>query len=322
VSAAATTVPTVCRLELTAVERDALRRIVDGFTAGEPLGLVEQASAEAVRLPERMRQFLARVRSDEAAVAVISGLPLRALPPTPLDWSAAAAGAGRREELLLLLCGLPLGEPFGWAAQQDGRLVHDVCPSLAMEQSLTSACSAVPLSLHTEDVFHPCRGDYVSLLCLRNPDAVGTTFVRVGSLLLPEALQKILQQPRFRFLPDDAHLGVARADLDGTGLGPIIFGPPEHPYLRFDADFTVVENGDDEAAAATAALTEHLRAATESIVLATGDLMFIDNYQVVHGRAPFRARYDGTDRWLKRLNLTRDVRRIYATADTRSRIIR
>lgn len=323
--------PPVRRLQLTEVERDALGRLVDAFTAtdrsADPLSFAERAPAYAVRLPERVREFLGQVRADEAPVSVISGLPLQALPPTPLDWTTAAAGVGRREELLLVLCGLPLGEPFGWAAQQGGRLVHDVCPSPAMEQSLTSASSALPLSLHTEDGFHPCRGDYVSLLCLRNPDAVRTTFVRLGSLGLPEKLQKILQDSRFRFLPDDAHVGGAcaerlRADPDGTGLDPIIFGPPEHPYLRFDADFTAVEDGDDEAAAAMADLDEQLSAATESIALAPGDLLFIDNYQVVHGRAPFRARYDGTDRWLKRLNLIRDLRRIYATADTRSRIIR
>ncbi|WBB75704.1 TauD/TfdA family dioxygenase [Micromonospora sp. WMMD1128] len=323
--------PTVRRLQLTEVERDALGRLVDAFTAtdrsADPLSFAEQAPAYAVRLPERVREFLGQVRADEVPVSVISGLPLQALPPTPLDWTAAAAGVGRREELLLVLCGLPLGEPFGWAAQQGGRLVHDVCPSPAMEQSLTSACSAAPLSLHTEDGFHPCRGDYVSLLCLRNPDAVRTTFVRIGSLGLPDKLQKILQDSRFRFLPDDAHVAGAcaerlRAAPDGTGLDPIIFGPPEHPYLRFDVDFTAVSDGDDEAAAAMADLDEQLRAATESVALAPGDLLFIDNYQVVHGRAPFRARYDGTDRWLKRLNLIRDLRRIYATADTRSRIIR
>jgi alpha-ketoglutarate-dependent taurine dioxygenase len=49
----------------------------------------------------------------------------------------------------------------------------------------------------------------------------------------------------------------------------------------------------------------HLKVAIrDSIVdyiLETGDLMLINNNTAVHGRKPFIARYDGTDRWLKRV---------------------
>jgi len=45
------------------------------------------------------------------------------------------------------------------------------------------------------------------------------------------------------------------------------------------------------------------------VVLQPGDCFFIDNYRIVHGRKAFKARYDGTDRWLKRINLTRDLRK-------------
>jgi hypothetical protein len=30
---------------------------------------------------------------------------------------------------------------------------------------------------------------------------------------------------------------------------------------------------------------------------------------VTHGRQPFTARFDGTDRWLTRLNIARDLRK-------------
>lgn len=35
----------------------------------------------------------------------------------------------------------------------------------------------------------------------------------------------------------------------------------------------------------------------------------IDNFRAVHGRKPFKARYDGKDRWLKRINIARDLRK-------------
>jgi hypothetical protein len=38
-------------------------------------------------------------------------------------------------------------------------------------------------------------------------------------------------------------------------------------------------------------------------------VLFVDNYRAVHGRRPFTARYDGTDRWLKRIGVSRDLRR-------------
>ena len=56
--------------------------------------------------------------------------------------------------------------------------------------------------------------------------------------------------------------------------------------------------------AAQDALEEFGRAVekhTQEVALATGDLLIIDNSNTVHGRKPFQARYDGTDRWLQRL---------------------
>jgi len=45
------------------------------------------------------------------------------------------------------------------------------------------------------------------------------------------------------------------------------------------------------------------------VALLPGECLFIDNYKTVHGRSSFKARFDGTDRWLKRINITRDLRK-------------
>jgi L-asparagine oxygenase len=39
-----------------------------------------------------------------------------------------------------------------------------------------------------------------------------------------------------------------------------------------------------------------------------GDLLIVDNMLAVHGRSEFKARHDGTDRWLKKAIVTRDLR--------------
>ncbi|WP_222107676.1 TauD/TfdA family dioxygenase [[Actinomadura] parvosata] len=320
---------------LTAQERARVAEVAEEVQADwaswDPLRFAEEAAAAAHGLPLRLRRFLSGVRASEADLAVVSGLPVDpALAPTPAGWDLAAkTGAGRREELVLLLVGSVLGEPFGWVNQQDGRLVHDVVPAPGMEESLTSASSAAQLTLHTEDVFHPFRCDYVSLFCLRNPDEVGTTFTRIDALDFPEDLREVLSESRFRFYPDDSHTGEILNAIDGeqvlgnrrSTVGPVVFGPAEHPYLRFDRDFMTADRDDEKTATAIQVTHDLLCGAAERIVLQPGDAVFIDNYRIVHGREPFHARYDGNDRWLKRLNLIRDVRRIYAGNGARRRII-
>jgi alpha-ketoglutarate-dependent taurine dioxygenase len=56
-------------------------------------------------------------------------------------------------------------------------------------------------------------------------------------------------------------------------------------------------------------LIRRIDAHITDLVLHTGDIVFIDNFRVVHGRKPFKARFDGNDRWLKRINVTRDLRK-------------
>ena len=51
-----------------------------------------------------------------------------------------------------------------------------------------------------------------------------------------------------------------------------------------------------------------LEARQYDVVVESGALLVVDNYLAVHGRRPFNARYDGTDRWLKKLTVSRNLR--------------
>ncbi|MGW0309838.1 TauD/TfdA family dioxygenase [Streptomyces flavidovirens] len=296
-----------------------------------PLAAIDDLRTEAEELPVGVRKFLVEARTREDAVITLANLPVSPdLAPTPAGWrDAEREEAGRLEEITLLLCASILGDPFSWANQQDGRLVHDVCPSKGMEDSLTSASSETQLTLHTEDVFHACRGDYVALMCLRNPDAVGTTVARVLPGMLPEGVMDVLRQSRFRFYPDDSHITVpADGAAPAVALtdrpyeqGPVLFGPADDHYLRIDPDFTVAVPGDTEAEEALRLCSEALAAATERLVLEPGEAAFLDNYRVIHGREVFTPRYDGKDRWLKRTSMVRDLRRSYVHERSRSRVL-
>jgi hypothetical protein len=89
----------------------------------------------------------------------------------------------------------------------------------------------------------------------------------------------------------------------------VLSGDPKAPYVRLDPYFMDRIEHEAKAQDALDACVACVDAALQDRVLEPGDIYFIDNYQSVHGRKPFRARFDGTDRWLKRINVTRDLRK-------------
>ena len=88
----------------------------------------------------------------------------------------------------------------------------------------------------------------------------------------------------------------------------VLFGGDAAPYLRIDPFYMNGVQGDREQQALDS-FAAALNSALSSVVLRPGDICFIDNYRAVHGRKAFRARFDANDRWLRRLNMTRDLRR-------------
>ena len=98
---------------------------------------------------------------------------------------------------------------------------------------------------------------------------------------------------------------------------PVLSGTDDAPSLTFDADLMV---GDDpEAQSALDALAGAVAKAKIGVPLQTGDLIVVDNQVAVHGRSPFKARFDGTDRWLQRTFVVPDL--APSAADRTGRII-
>jgi Fe(II)/alpha-ketoglutarate-dependent arginine beta-hydroxylase len=301
----------------------------------------------ADELPRRLRRAINDFRLTESSgVLLISGLEIddAALGRTPVHWKdRPPAPVTLPYDLAFCLIASLLGEPVGWATQQDGRIMHDVFPIEEHANEQIGWSSSEVLTWHTEDAFHPLRTDYLGLMCLRNPDAVGTTFADIGDVELDGTTRELLAQERFYILPDDSHRAenqLARKDderraalrsrsnrqVNQALAAPepiaVLFGSPEAPYLRIDPAYMEKTRGrlDAEARTALDDICAALEAAMREVVLRPGDICFIDNYRVVHGRNAFRARFDGTDRWLRRLNVARDIRKSRAlrlSADSR-----
>jgi Fe(II)/alpha-ketoglutarate-dependent arginine beta-hydroxylase len=316
--------PGPLRFSLTPQEVGQVRDAVTGL-AGEVTSLAPEQTTEvfqavpaaARRLPERLLGFLDAFRREEPAGGfVLSGWMVddAGLGRTPTHWRRrpGAEDGTLAHELYLVLVASVLGDVFSWSTVQDGRLVQDLLPVRGEELDKSAGSSASILDLHNEDAFSPLRCDYLGLLCLRNDDRVPTAYAPVDRVELTSEQRRLLAEPRYVLTPDEEHVRRAAERGERPPVPPrtgVLFGDPSAPYLVFDEYFIETDPEDEEARAALAALTGQLQRHRSEIPLAPGELLMVDNYRAVHGRRPFQARYDGRDRWLKRISVTRDLRR-------------
>jgi Fe(II)/alpha-ketoglutarate-dependent arginine beta-hydroxylase len=318
-----------------------LDKLTSLFRSVEDKKFLKDVSIIAQALPQRVSVFLNDFKLTEPApgACVISGYPIddKQIGPTPKHWKDRhGVSKTLPEEMLFFLFSTLLGDAIGWATQQDGYLVHDVLPIKSDENAQISTGSEQTIWWHNEDAFHPYRGDFIGLMCLRNPDFVPTTFASVDMIELDMNVKEILFEPRYIFKPDESH---AKKNGGGASLNskfayrhieemlknpkkqPVLLGHPESPYLRLDPYFMLPPD-DDTSTKALNTLIREIDLKLSELTLQPGDFLFIDNYRAVHGRKPFKARYDGTDRWLKRMNIARDLRKSRDSRETSaSRII-
>ena len=247
---------------------------------------------------------------------VIRDVPLGRIPATPATPITPTA-KDRKSELALLALATKLGEPVGYAPEHGGSIVQNLVPTRGDVGRQTSTSSGVDLAFHTETAFHPFLPRYLLLLCLRGDPAAATTLASVADVLpaLDSETIATLRQPLFRTAVDES-FGGERGVPHGPRR-PVLGGPSDRPWLCWDEELTSAET--PEATRALASLQAAVAERHRSIVLAEGDLLVVDNTRCVHGRSPFDARFDGTDRWLQRTFVVADL--APSAADRVGRII-
>lgn len=327
------------QMRLSEEEIAAILPLVDGICSGhrsiEGERLIDSPPLYSHELPRRLRAFLEQYRLEEpSAVCVVSGFPVAddAIGPTPDRWNLVGEGSpALRQEVFFLLCSLLLGDVFAWATQQDGRVMHNVLPIKAHRDEQLGTGSEMLLWWHTEDTYSPFKGDYVALMCLRNPDNVVTTVCDADSIDWSSVDVDLLFEAEYPIRPDDSHLpkiGVGDRQTsdpvterlleescrrvvdqyENPRKKPVLYGDRNWPYMSLDPYYMLPDRMAPAPRAAFDVFTRAIDAALTGVVLQPGDIAFIDNFRAVHGRQPFTARYDGTDLWLKRLNITRNLR--------------
>ena len=279
--------------------------------------LLETARAMRSSLPDRVFELTRALHyREDSPACLIRGFPIddAEIGPTPTHWRDKKLGVTDLPDLWLVLVSAQLGDLVCWQSIQDGRLVNGIHPIAEQHDHQTGHSSDVLLDLHIEDAFHEHRCDNLALLCLRNPDSTATTIAGIDSVDLSDPEFDVLFEPHFLIEADDEHkrnlaaLGLSVGDLQPVAT-PVLYGSRDSPYIRLDPPYmsAIPDN-----AHAERSLNELIRRFADSVVdvvLEPGDLLLVDNHRALHGRRPFPARYDGTDRWLRRATTVRDLRR-------------
>jgi L-asparagine oxygenase len=299
----------VVQYDVSPAEAQVLARQAARLTKGEtePARIADAAAHLTGLLPKGVLDLLQEFRSGGMAHGVrFTNLPIPAdsLPLTPVDSHVEVPEA----TALLFLLGSALGDIYGFNAQQGGELVNDISPSPSkIGMGNISSGSREPFPFHTEDTFHPCFPDYVMFLSLRNADRIPLQ-VSAPRPPVPAGMWDLLSQPRFAHKPSPSH---AREDAK-SARAPVLFGTEDSPSIRINfANLDRASLSEPEQSAVDA-LGGMLRSNAVDVPLDTADCIILDNMRTAHARRSFTARFDGSDRWLKRTIVCRDLRRCMA----------
>ena len=293
------------RLILEPSERMAIESIVESALNEMNASNIEKhlryLSILSCDLPQRLRKFVKEFYNaiDDTRLCLISNLKFNVDIPTPLhldDNISSLSG-----DITACLVASLLGEVFGWQAEQGGRVIHNVVPLKEHEASQESTGSLQTIYWHTEEAFHHFASDYLAIACIKNPDQVATTYCSINSLDLSDSIFDILFEPRFIFKKVDSHKSLDNEKF----IKSVLYGSRSKPFIRIDHYF--MDTIDSVAQKSLNTLIEYIDNSLNKVVLNSGDVLLLDNALCVHGRENFKAKYDGHDRWLKRINITRDL---------------
>lgn len=291
---------------------DLITQVEQAYPGADDPAFLEDITLISQELPLAIRRSCSRQRLRQDVPYLLFRQPLLSSSPvgmTPLHWREVPVDVTLRQDLALVLIASLLGDVFGWAHFQHGRVLADVLPMPGYEYEQVSGSSAAELQWHTEDAAHDDRPDYVGLFALRNDQEIPTTLAFVDDLKLAPETARMLSEPRYVIWPDPSH----DAD-DGPPAWyrqpvPVLSGEPGRWLIRADPPCMSTADGDLKAENALRELLGTVEDAMQEVVIGTGDCCIIDNRRAVHGRRAFPSRYDGRDRWLRRVCASRDIGR-------------
>ena len=224
-------------------------------------------------------------------------------------------------EFYLMMLSRFLGEPFSYRQERNGTIIHNMRPKRGNEREISSDSSEILLDLHNENIYHPVYPDYL-LFCGLRKDPAGKAKTIVVSVddfynnISPYDIP-ILRSKRFR-TSIDFNFGNTLAERGSGVLIQVLFGPADSPFIAYDDEY--IAGIDAESQATLNRLRTLLHNTLYGFELEQGEILLLDNLRTLHGRTAFKARYDGTDRWMQRVLVTRDIRKAAIQLGNSSRV--
>jgi alpha-ketoglutarate-dependent taurine dioxygenase len=237
------------------------------------------------------------------AVKLETGISFGTVPPTPLDHQKDISMSEAYSTLLNVA--LRYGRIIGYKQEQEGKLIHHLFPIKKTESEQISTSSKVDLALHTETAFHQYRPDYVVLACLRGDENAATTYADIEKIvkLLDDETIDELKKKQFTTRVDVSFRSHGENDQE---VKIAVLEETSNGY-RITHDETFVRGDTARGQQALDKLNSAIACNIEEVILKAGDVLIINNDRAIHGRKPFTAKYDGTDRWLLRCLVRKEL---------------
>jgi L-asparagine oxygenase len=289
-----------------------------------PEEFCRQAWRASVNLPKRLIEALYSFErwGSPSGVLVISGIEVSDVPETPQDNSENVA-AQTSLARIQAICNEMLGRMVAYEAEGSGRLFQDMVPAKGAKRAQTSLSSEVELEVHTEQAFSALRPDYLSLACLRGDPNAQTYVLRAVDVLahVSPDTARMLRRPLWTMGVDESfRIGEHKFVLgDVRGPVPIISGSINDPTMVLDQD--LMDGVDGQARQVLGEMRELYMEYRHPYTLSPGQILILDNNRVAHGRSNFAARFDGTDRFIIRSFVVRDLMKSLHAREGGSRTI-
>jgi L-asparagine oxygenase len=261
-------------------------------------------------LPTYVRRAIRRFATEPGfeGALLIKNLPQdEALPETPPRGKRPVGKVTFVSEAVILGIGQLVGHVFGYTGEKEGEMVHQIAPVRGREKAASNEGSGADFGPHTECGGLPIIPTYLSLYCLRADSAntAATFLVHARDVVerLDPATIEALQKPHFQMRVPESFGGI---DV-WSEAKPILRGGLDLPEIWYNRDAMRATTPEAEPALEALSRLTADPSIQHGIVLQPGELVLLDNRKTTHGRQPFTPRYDGTDRWLHRIYLRRDL---------------
>lgn len=265
--------------------------------------------------PSDFLSFLRTFGLDPKSPAAfkIKGLPVDPiLPETPSDGMPSPSKQTFVSETNLVGAAEIMGRVFSFANEKKGAFIHPVAPVKARIDAHSNEGSQKDFRLHTEVAHLDSRPDLLQLISLRSnqkgeSDGGATTLATLSDALpfLSSNTIKLLRVPIYEVeQPESFRQPGSEKYIIRTA---VISGPKHAPQVRLN--FNTMKANTNEGKLALAELEEVMTSpeVLKKFYLKPGEMLIINNLTSVHGRTPFKPLFNGTDRWLQRVYVRRDL---------------